>query len=112
MLIITITDGAPDDRNDVFVALGKAKTYNDSAGGQLLAFEFAQVGNDRGATDFLSALDAHAVFGKIVDATSAYEIEEAQYAKQGASLSASMWLMKLMLGAIDPDYDMGDEGTA
>jgi hypothetical protein len=35
----------------------------------------------------------------------------AEYAKRGITLSPSMWLVKMMCGAIDPSYDEADEGA-
>lgn len=53
--ILVLTDGAPDDRRAVIESIVKAtkKMDQDSE----LAVSFIQIGSDRGATDFLKALD-------------------------------------------------------
>jgi hypothetical protein len=55
----------------------------------------------------------HAVFsvGDIVDVTSHFEEEQMQCAKKGITLTPHLWLLKMMLGGIDPTYDEEDEGN-
>lgn len=45
----------------------------------------------------------------MVDCTSNFEVEQDEMAKQGVVLDPSTWLVKMMLGAIDPSYDAQDE---
>jgi len=113
LLIISITDGAPGEseefvkkviRNAKMVA-GQSR-YGDKA----VALEFAQVGKDQGAQDFLGRLDADPVIGAMVDATSYYELEAQEYLRRGVQLTPDLWLVKLLVGAIDPEYDEADEG--
>jgi hypothetical protein len=40
--------------------------------------------------------------GRHVDATSYYELEAEEYARKGVNLTPDLWLVKLMVGAIDP----------
>ena len=109
VLVIVLTDGEPDSKDDVYNALKYAKDYNEKMGANCVEFEFAQIGNDDVAQKFLYDLDIHPLVGEIVDVTSSYELEEEEFAKAGANLTPYMWILKLMLGAIDPQYDAGDE---
>jgi hypothetical protein len=68
-----------------------------------------QVGRDQEAQEFLSQLDNHPQVGNSIDCTSYFELEQAEYAKKGIHLSVEAWLVKLMVGAIDPEYDQQDE---
>lgn len=49
--------------------------------GNEVAFQFAQVGDDQKATDFLDSLDNHPEVGRFVDATSNYEREAEQWSR-------------------------------
>ena len=69
----------------------------------------SQVGKDQAAQEFLGKLDNDPVIGKMVDATSYYELEAEEYAKKGVTLTPDLWLVKLMVGAVDPSYDEQDE---
>lgn len=109
VLCITVTDGEPDSKDDVYNMLLEAKNFNKSRGVQCIEFEFAQVGNDRRAQQFLYDLDVHPLVGDIVDVTSGYEMEEQEFLRAGVNLTPYMWILKLMLGTIDPQYDAGDE---
>jgi hypothetical protein len=40
--------------------------------------------------------------GRHVDATSYYELEAEEYRRKGVTLTPELWLVKLMVGAIDP----------
>lgn len=73
------------------------------------AFQFAQVGNDLKARAFLNMLDNDATVGKMVDCTSNFEVEQDEMRKVGVSLDPATWLVKLLLGSIDPSYDTKDE---
>ncbi len=39
--------------------------------------------------------------GTSIDATSYYELEAEEYARKGVTLTPELWLVKLMVGAID-----------
>jgi hypothetical protein len=73
VLIIGITDGQPSgERADALVeavryAHGEASR---SLGPGAVAFQFAQVGNDQQATEFLAKLDNDPTVGNMVDCTS------------------------------------------
>jgi hypothetical protein len=34
-----------------------------------------------------------------------------QFLRKGVTLTVEMWMLKLMVGAIDPSYDAEDEGN-
>ncbi|MBO1765011.1 hypothetical protein JQN64_27965, partial [Escherichia coli] len=78
-----------------------------------VAFEFAQVGNDEAARKFLSKLDEHPVIGPEVDCTSNFENEQEEMmrANPPVDLTPDLWIIKLLLGAIDRSYDSKDEKT-
>jgi hypothetical protein len=40
-----------------------------------------------------------------VDCTSYYELEQQEYARKGVNLTPDLWMMKLMVGAVDRSYD-------
>ncbi|TKA80082.1 hypothetical protein B0A55_02458 [Friedmanniomyces simplex] len=114
LLIISITDGQPAGENPnelmdtVRYAIDTARQMNYNGA---VAFQFAQVGNDQKATEFLAKLDNDPVVGREVDCTSNYENESAEMAKAQppVDLTPDLWMIKLILGAIDPSYDTKDE---
>jgi hypothetical protein len=113
VLIITITDGEPTgEDSDTFrrVVKSAAKFLDDNTkyGKRAVAFQLAQVGKDSGAQRFLSGLDDDKSIGKLIDATSYYEMEQEEWKKKGIDLTPELWLLKLCLGAIDPKYDQSD----
>lgn len=73
------------------------------------SFQFAQVGNDMKAREFLEKLDTDPVVGKMVDCTSSFEIEEMEMSRAGVKLDPSTWIVKMFLGSVDPSYDKRDE---
>jgi hypothetical protein len=52
----------------------------------LLGAEFAQVGNDAKATRFLEELDNHPQIGGLIDATSPFEVEQAEMARKSVGI--------------------------
>lgn len=113
VLIVTITDGQPagESTNTVFSVIKDTKKFlsNTPYGPGACAFQFAQVGNDLKARDFLASLDTDREVGAMVDCTSNFEVEQDEMAKLGVNLDPSTWLVKMLLGAIDPSYDTQDE---
>ncbi|KAF5093007.1 hypothetical protein D0Z03_002596 [Geotrichum reessii] len=113
VLVITITDGQPagEKESTIFSVIKDTKRFFSKSpytpGG--CAFQFAQVGNDLKAREFLSKLDSDREVGKMVDCTSNFEVEQDEMAKLGVNLDPSTWLVKMLLGAIDPSYDTKDE---
>jgi len=112
-LVMVITDGQPagEAQNTVFDTVKHAvNEVGRSFGGGGVAFQFAQVGNDQKAREFLAKLDEDPVVGNMVDCTSNYENESEEMRQKGVDLTPDLWLIKLMLGAIDRSYDEKDEG--
>ncbi|KAK5256106.1 hypothetical protein LTR40_010611, partial [Exophiala xenobiotica] len=116
VLVITITDGQPtgESSGDVARIIKNASdelSRNPRYGKGALAFQFAQVGNDLKAREFLSKLDEEPTIGDIIDCTSNYEVEadEMSRANPPVNLSPELWLIKLLLGSIDSSYDTKDE---
>ncbi len=113
-LIITVTDGIPNNPQAVVSAILEARNMcaQSKYGEHAIAFSFAQVGNDKSASDWLGEIDTHPQVGHLIDCTSSYPIEKQEcMAKFGVEFTESMWLIKLMIGAVDPAYDQADEGT-
>lgn len=46
--------------------------------------------------------------GRMIDATSYYELEAEEYKRKGVQLTPDLWLVKLMVGAIDHSFDEQD----
>jgi hypothetical protein len=111
VLVIVITDGEPsgEPRETTSRVIQGVLSMTQRAGvpGGVV-FEFAQVGTDARAQAFLSQLDNDASIGGIVDATSGYEFEAAEFARKGVQLTPDLWMLKLMVGAVDPSYDEQD----
>jgi len=111
-LVIIITDGQPagEAQNTVNETIKyAAQEVGRQFGPGGIAFQFAQVGNDLKAREFLAKLDEDPVVGKIIDSTSNYENESEEMQRQGVNLTPELWLVKLLLGAIDSTYDRKDE---
>lgn len=108
VLIITITDGIPDSKSDVVNTIKEIKNYFSKTkyGPNGVAFSFAQIGSDAGATSYLDELDTDPQVGNIIDCTSEFSIEQRQC---GQGFTEAVWVIKLMIGPIDPTYDQADE---
>jgi hypothetical protein len=117
MLVIAITDGQPagEPQNAVFdtirYAFDTLQQRFPQFGRGGVAFEFAQVGNDEAAKKFLGKLDEDPQIGPMVDCTSNFENEqdEMAHANPPVDLTPDLWMVKLLLGAIDASYDAQDE---
>ena len=115
VLVICITDGQPagEPANAVFDAIRYASTElaRTPYGKGAVSFQFAQVGNDLKAREFLAKLDNEPGIGELVDCTSNFESEQDEMAKASPpmDLTPDMWLVKLLLGAVDSSYDTKDE---
>ena len=53
----------------------------------------------------MGRLDNDKDIGGMIDATSYFELEAEEYKQKGIVLTPELWLVKLMVGAIDPTYD-------
>lgn len=114
VLVITITDGEPTDspKDAILQVIRDARSrLAPQYGPKAVAFQFAQVGRDARAQAFLGKLDKDPSVGDVIDCTSYFEQEAEEYARKGVTLSVEAWLLKLMVGAIDPSYDAEDEGN-
>ncbi|KAI9799855.1 MAG: hypothetical protein M1833_003777 [Piccolia ochrophora] len=117
ILVITITDGQPagEPKTAVQETVRYASTelQNAGYGPRGISFQFAQVGNDLKAREFLGKLDSDPTVGDYVDCTSNFEVEadEMSRAQPPVQLTVELWLAKLLLGAIDSSYDTKDEKT-
>jgi hypothetical protein len=123
ILIITVTDGEPNsspinEKLELENVLTETKQlFRNSKYGEFgISFSFVQVGVNEQATEFLGYLDEHPVVGNFVDCTSSYAIEkkecEEKYRKQGLvgkQFTQAEYVIKLMIGSIDPVYDAKDE---
>lgn len=128
ILVITVTDGCPDEKRyssfgiDEKLELEKVlietkNMFKNSKYGEFgISFGFVQVGVSQSATEFLEYLDEHPIVGNFVDCTSSYAVEknecEEKYRKQGLHgkvFTQSEYIIKLMIGSIDPVYDQMDE---
>lgn len=112
VLIITVTDGKPDSEQDVVneIINMKNRIKGTKYGEHGVAFSFAQIGKDTSATVWLASIDTHPVVGNMIDCTSEYSIEKKECEKKyGVEFTEATWLVKLMIGAIDPEYDAADE---
>ena len=83
VLIITITDGQPAGENigpndttlrDVIRDTSSKLSSQPRYGPGAISFQFAQVGDDREATNFLAKLDSDPFVGKFIDCTSSKSI--------------------------------------
>ncbi len=112
--VIIMTDGESSEtgENDVKSVIAKCAKYVETKYNtrKAVCYQFAQVGVDKKATDFLNQLDDDKNVGQFVDVTSDYEIESIQIKKNtGVDLSPQLYCIKLLQGAIDSTYDDIDE---
>ena len=112
LLVYIITDGEPsgESRDKLLQVCNRVLQISQQSGfgPGAVSLQLAQVGKDEGAQRFLSSIDNNSVVKDIVDTTSYYELEAEEVARKGGVLTPELWLIKLMLGAIDPYYDNKD----
>ncbi|EED14973.1 transcription factor RfeF, putative [Talaromyces stipitatus ATCC 10500] len=115
VLVITITDGQPAGephgavKDAIRSATDELSRSRYGRGG--VNFQFAQVGTDLHARQFLAKLDEDPSLGGLVDCTSSFEVEQDEMARANppVNLTRELWVAKVMLGAIDSSYDTKDE---
>ncbi|KAF2104831.1 hypothetical protein NA57DRAFT_71036 [Rhizodiscina lignyota] len=118
VLVIMITDGQPGgepkDAVNETVKYASREMSRTQFGPKGIAFQFAQVGKDKAAQAFLNKLDEDPEVGNLIDCVSDYETEqeEASRSAQPIDLTPELYLMKLLLGAVDSTYDSKDERRA
>ena len=108
ILILNITDGVPSNSSAVKQTILNCRNFcaRTKYGENAVAFSFAQIGSDRSATEYLGQLDKDSDVGYLIDCTSEYTIEKEEC---GAGFTEAVWIVKLMIGAVDPAYDAADE---
>ena len=94
--MIAVTDGAPagEDRYTVVKVITEAvrELGRTRYGSDAISFQFAQVGDDTKAQQFLAELDNHPEIGSLIDVTSNYELESAEMMqKSGQELTPELW---------------------
>ncbi|PWW79477.1 hypothetical protein C7212DRAFT_291249 [Tuber magnatum] len=109
VLVIIITDGRPTDNVHGEFQQHIQSVSSHFRGKGVVSFQIAQVGNDKGAQQFLSELDSDKVIGGLIDCTSNFELESMEFRKKGVELTKHLWYTKLLLGSIDSSYDSKDE---
>eukprot|EP00842_Homolaphlyctis_polyrhiza_P006629 jgi/Hompol1/6968/HPOL_000871-RA len=113
VLAIILTDGEPtrEPRETLSNVIIDAKEALGSTiyGPGALAIQIAQIGLDEEAKEFIASIDVHPIVGRMVDCTSAFELEKEEFARKGVELTPEMWMLKLCVGAIDRSYDEADE---
>ena len=117
VLVISVTDGQPagDDPGPTAVfdavryTVREVQQATGTPGG--ISFQFAQVGNDTKAREFLGKLDSDPTVGNMVDCTSNFENEQQEMMNQNppVELTPDLWIVKLLMGSVDPSYDSKDE---
>ncbi|GAA6024040.1 hypothetical protein JCM10207_004498 [Rhodosporidiobolus poonsookiae] len=113
VVVIAVTDGVPggEDRNTLVRVLVQAsrELARTRYGADTLSVQLAQVGNDQKARQFLEEIDEHPEVGGLVDCTSNFENEEANFAATtGQALTP---LCKMILGPISSEWDLKDESA-
>ncbi|KAL9099172.1 MAG: hypothetical protein Q9163_005288 [Psora crenata] len=118
VLILTITDGIPVREPERALHDGILYTVNELSklpcGAGAVAFQFAQVGTDTQAQTFLAELDKDPQIGNLIDCTSGgvfqFHFTLNSIADRPKDTNwKKLWLVKLLIGAIDPSYDNKDE---
>ncbi|KAL8785087.1 MAG: hypothetical protein Q9213_003592 [Squamulea squamosa] len=119
VLVITVTDGQPAGEaiNAVHETIRYASTELSRMpqyGTGAISFQFAQVGNDQMAREYLAKLDSDPQVGHLIDCTSNYENEQVEMQRTSPSIdfTPDIWLAKMLLGSIDPSYDTKDESSS
>jgi hypothetical protein len=102
VLVITITDGQPagEPPNAVFDAIRYAsqELQRTRYGSGAISFQFAQVGNDLKAREFLSKLDNEPGIGNLIDCTS--------------SMFFLTFLCSILLTNLLPDFEVESDEMA
>lgn len=108
VLILNITDGVPNSKEAVKQTILNCRNFcaTTKYGENAVAFSFAQIGSDKNATEYLSQLDTDVQIGHLIDCTSEFSIEKEEC---GQGFTEAVWVVKLMIGAVDPAYDSADE---
>jgi len=111
VMVYIITDGAPDDKAELKYNIQQCKQWLQSTpfGKSAVNIMFAQVGRDKNASNYLRELDNDRDIGEDVDTTGNFEMEYEKYIAKGVNLTPDLWLLQMCLGAIDRNYDEGND---
>jgi hypothetical protein len=110
IVIYIITDGQPDNKEDVRQVIQECKSFVSSRYSEhAVSFMFAQVGKDPAAASYLNELDVDPYIKDDVDTIGNYELECARYAKNNIDLTPDLWMLQMMLGSVNSDYDEGND---
>ncbi|ODQ78800.1 hypothetical protein BABINDRAFT_162481 [Babjeviella inositovora NRRL Y-12698] len=116
VMVVVLTDGMPygelppfSDRDGIAQMVKQTRRellkYGYPAGAVL--YQFAQVGDDKPAADYLNGLDDDRDIGDLIDVTNVYAKEKLQMNNDVAD--RMFYLKKLVLGPIDEQFDKADE---
>jgi uncharacterized protein YegL len=111
VMVYIITDGAPDDKAELKHNIQQCKQWLQQTpyGKSAVNIMFAQVGRDKNASQYLRELDNDRDIGEDVDTTGNFELEYDKYIAKGVNLTPDLWLLQMCLGAIDRNYDEGND---
>lgn len=108
ILVITLTDGEPTNRQAVIDAIVKCKnaSVRSKYGQYAMNFAFCQIGEDSSATKFLNKIDVDPVIGHLIDCSASFQVEQKEC---GELFTPSVYIVKMMIGGINPAFDQLDE---
>jgi len=112
LMIYIITDGVPDNKQEVKDNIYKCKQWLEqtSYGKSAVNIMFAQVGNSQSAAQYLKVeLDNDKDIRDEVDSTGNFEMEYKKYKEKGVDLTPDLWLLQMTLGSIVRAYDEGND---
>ncbi|KAG7754254.1 hypothetical protein KL910_005160 [Ogataea haglerorum] len=113
LLVVTFTDGSPNGDKYTLgkvIRMAQKKLSENNLPKKAICYQFAQIGDDKEAGEYLDSLDSDATIGDVIDCTSPIEIEMKQIRRKNPELSTEVnYVKKLLLGPIDIAYDSMDE---
>ena len=112
VMVYIITDGVPDNKQEVKDNIHKCKEWLSQTGYGKSAVNimFAQVGNSQSAAQYLKQeLDNDPDIGDDVDTTGNFEMEYEKYKPKGVDLTPDLWLLQMTLGSLVRAYDEGND---
>jgi hypothetical protein len=110
VVIYIITDGQPDNKEEVRQVIQECKNFvSQRYSEHAVSFMFAQVGKDPTAAAYLTELDVDPYIKEDVDTIGCYETECEKYAKNNIDLTPDLWMLQMMVGSVNSDYDEGND---
>ncbi|KAG0284225.1 hypothetical protein BGZ96_011380 [Linnemannia gamsii] len=105
VLVFIITDGAPagEPEKNLEKQIRKARKYLDDEGypPDFFRYQIVQVGKNQKSSEFLQDLKQQFAVEEFVDVSSRYAVEKRELELMGLEPSPELYLVKLLLGAID-----------